>query len=104
VIKSKIKRSPWWLLLLAFFAIMATGIDCDAGGRRMEPRKAAFELIFYKDPPDGVRDLFVRLFIHNDDNGLLVEKCKVNGRTTYRSAKRVDPVKLETETKNEGGE
>ena len=102
MIKSKIKRSPWWLLLLAFLAIMATGIDCDAGEVKTEPGRAALEVIFCGNSPNGIRDFFVRILA--PDRGLLVEKRKVNDRLTYLPVKRVDPVKFETETKNEGGE
>lgn len=38
MIESKCERSPWWLLLLAFFAIMATGIDSSACSRKNRNR------------------------------------------------------------------
>lgn len=94
MIKSRQKRSPWWLLLLAFLAIMSTGIDCDAGTlgkpvKHLNGRgvlRAAVAVALCKseaEVPVNVR----------------VELVEVKGRMTYRTVKQVDPVKKTEEIK-----
>lgn len=94
MIKSKRDRSPWWLLLLVLVAIIATGIDCDAG--------TLGKPVKHLSGRDALRAVVAVALCRPETEvpaNVRVELVEVKGRMTYRTVKQVDPVKKTEEIK-----